>query len=177
MSMLSLHCGLRIKEVLSLTWGDINFIEGQLLIRDSQKSKTRYAIMTNSIKNLLSKRKIGSNGELLFAKPNGEEYKETPKIFRQTVKELGFNDGITDRRDKVVFHTLRHTFASWLVQNGVDLYTVQKLMGHSTIAMTERYAHLAPDNLKDAVRKLEDSINRERLKNEKAEVIDINKSK
>ena len=71
------------------------------------------------------------------------------------------------------FHSLRHTFASWLVQTGVDLYTVQKLMGHSTISMTERYAHLAPDNLKSAVKKLEDSINRERSKNEKAEVIDI----
>ncbi|GHT93293.1 hypothetical protein FACS1894122_08290 [Alphaproteobacteria bacterium] len=64
---------------------------------------------------------------------------------------LGFNNGVNDDRQKVVFHTLRHTYASWLVMSGVDLYTVQKLMWHSTIAMTERYSHLAPDHLKKAV--------------------------
>jgi len=63
-----------------------------------------------------------------------------------------------------VLHTLCHTYASWLVQNGVDLYTVQKLMGHSTIAMTEKYAHLAPDNLKAAVRVLEKSLEKIRVK-------------
>jgi len=44
-------------------------------------------------------------------------------------------------------HTFRHTTASRLVQNGVDLYTVQRMLGHSTIRVTERYAHLAPQNL------------------------------
>ena len=55
---------------------------------------------------------------------------------------------------KVVFHTLRHTFASWLVQAGVPLYTVQRIMGHKTIVMTQRYAHLAPDQGAEAARLL-----------------------
>jgi site-specific recombinase XerD len=50
---------------------------------------------------------------------------------------------------------LRHTFASWLVQNGVDLYTVKELMGHSTLAMTERYSHLRKENLTNAVKVFE----------------------
>ena len=57
----------------------------------------------------------------------------------------------TPSNQKVVFHTLRHTFASWLVMKGVPLYTVSKLLGHSSLVMTYRYAHLAPDVQKDAV--------------------------
>ena len=51
-------------------------------------------------------------------------------------------------------HTLRHTFASWLVQNGVDLYTVSKLLGHSSIKATEIYAHLSPNTFLTAVQHL-----------------------
>jgi site-specific recombinase XerD len=51
----------------------------------------------------------------------------------------------------VTFHTLRHTFASHAVMNGVDLFTVGKLLGHRTIQQTQRYAHLAPDHMRSAV--------------------------
>ena len=51
----------------------------------------------------------------------------------------------------VTFHTLRHTFASWLVMEGVPLFEVSKLLRHASIQMTERYAHLAPDHLHGAV--------------------------
>jgi len=71
------------------------------------------------------------------------------------VKDLGLNDGITDRRQKLVFHSLRHTFASWLVQMGKPLYTVSQLLGHSDLKMTMRYAHLAPDTQRAAAMELE----------------------
>jgi integrase len=75
--------------------------------------------------------------------------------FRQAIGELGLNDGITDRRQKLVIHSLRHTFASWLVQMGKPLYTVSRLMGHSSLKMTERYAHLAPETQRAAAMELE----------------------
>lgn len=68
---------------------------------------------------------------------------------------LGLNDGITDRRQKVVAHTLRHTFASWHVMAGTDIYTLKELLGHSVIQMTERYSHLAPAALQNATRGFE----------------------
>ena len=53
------------------------------------------------------------------------------------------------------FHTLRHTAASWLVMEGVDLYTVGKILGHKTPRMTQRYAHLSPGYMAAAVNKLD----------------------
>lgn len=54
----------------------------------------------------------------------------------------------------VSFHTLRHTFASHMVMSGVDLYTVSKLLGHSTVSVSEIYAHLRPEYMKESVSKL-----------------------
>ena len=53
--------------------------------------------------------------------------------------------------DDFRLYDLRHTFASWLVQEGVDLYRIKDLMGHSSVVMTERYAHLQPNSGYDAV--------------------------
>ncbi len=73
-------------------------------------------------------------------------------------KEIGFNKGITDNRQKVSFHTLRHTFASWLAIQGTSLYEIKELMGHKSIEMTERYAHLMPNVKLKAVNKLADDF-------------------
>jgi site-specific recombinase XerD len=74
------------------------------------------------------------------------------------VDDLGWNAGLNDRRLKVVFHSLRHTFASWLVMDGTPLFTVSKLLGHSDITMTMRYSHLAPDHLRQATSCLEGKL-------------------
>ena len=68
--------------------------------------------------------------------------------------DLKLNKGVKDPRDKVVAHTWRHTFASWLTMEGVPLPTVQKLLGHQTLEMTLRYAHLAPSHEREAVEKI-----------------------
>jgi integrase len=67
---------------------------------------------------------------------------------------LGFNKGITDQRQKVVFHTLRHTYASWLAESGTDIYTIGRLLGHSTVQMSARYAHLGPGAMQEAIKRL-----------------------
>jgi integrase len=67
---------------------------------------------------------------------------------------------VTDSRQKEVIRTLRHTFSSWHVQIGAPLYTVSKLMGHSSLKMTEPYAHLAPDTQRAAAMDLEGILER-----------------
>lgn len=68
------------------------------------------------------------------------------KTFKKVVDSIGLNKGITDPRERICFHSLRHTFASWAVIAGIPLYSVGKTLGHKTAVMTQRYAHLAPES-------------------------------
>ena len=83
-----------------------------------------------------------------FLQPvRAEAYRHVHDAFQSTVRRAGLTD--------FHFHDLRHTFASRLVMAGVDLRTVQDLMGHKTISMTLRYAHLSPDHKRSAMEALE----------------------
>ena len=74
------------------------------------------------------------------------------------IKLCGFNDNVTDRRHKIVFHSLRHTFASWLVQQDIHLSVISRLLGHSDIQLTMRYAHLSLNQEKKAVELLSGAL-------------------
>lgn len=159
-ALLSLHCGLRASEIFRLKWQDIDLNRGGwgVIMVHGKGDKSRPAFMTNKVKAMFESLKQKSPDSLVFTDREGNQIASISNAFDRAVSELGFNDNITDPRNKFTFHCLRHTFASWLVQSGESLYTVKELLGHSTIAMTERYSHLASKNLKSAVKKLEDSI-------------------
>ena len=157
MAYLSLYTGMRFSEIANLTWRDIDFQNGIIAIKDPKNNTGRVAYITQGLKDMLMdkqrREKPKRPNNLVFHR-NGEPYKQVPETFKTAVAKLGLNDGITDPRDKVVFHTLRHTFASWLAIQGTPIYTIKELMGHKTLAMTERYAHLIPDAKREAVEKL-----------------------
>jgi integrase len=169
-ALLSLHCGPRASEIFKLTWGCVNLIENNLTLLDT-KTSSRIVPMTTKAKEMLESKKHGSPDQLVFTNKKGKKIQQVSNAYRTAVKELGFNNGVNDSRMKVCFHTLRHTYASWLVQGGENLYTVGKLLGHSTIAMTERYSHLAPDTLKTAVKNFEKNLSDKRAESKK--VIDM----
>ncbi|RLB83565.1 MAG: site-specific integrase [Deltaproteobacteria bacterium] len=158
MALLSLHSGLRASEIFRLTWIDIDTSRGQMIVKDSKNTKTRIAYMTTEVKKMFLGKIPGKANDLIYPGPGGNQRREVSRAFERIVKELGLNDGITDRRDKVVFHTLRHTYASWLVQQGEDLYVVKERLGHSTLQMTERYAHLALDSGQKTIERLENFL-------------------
>ncbi|MBQ3564655.1 MAG: site-specific integrase [Alphaproteobacteria bacterium] len=155
MALISLHCGLRAGEIFNLHWEDINFRDNTIFIKDTKSNRNRNAIMTKDVRDVLERRKKTSSTALVFVSSKEEQVTEVSRTFDRVVDSLEFNKNVSDARKKIVFHTLRHTYASWLVMSGADLYTVQKLMGHSTIAMTERYSHLAPDYLRKAMSNFE----------------------
>jgi len=160
MALISLHCGARADEIFSLSWGDVDLERGTLTLRDTKNTKTRTAYMTQMVREVLARKKRGENGDLVFPDSRGGKIQQISKTFDKVADELALNEGITDPRQRVVFHTLRHTYASWMVEAGEDLYTVKKLMGHSTLAMTERYSHVRSTTLQRAVKAFEEHLNR-----------------
>ena len=114
----------------------------------------RFAFMTERVKKMLAGRCEETPKGYLFTNRYGEKMDRISNTFRRAVDDL-FNQDVTDGRQKVCFHSLRHTFASWLVEEGTPLYTVKELLGHSDFSMTQRYSHLAPEALQAAVAVLE----------------------
>jgi integrase len=144
----------------SITPADVEALKTSLLAKGrawavQTKSKVdRTVYLPGPIMELLRGREI-KPGQLLFPRPRGGAYIGVSNVFRQSVERLGLNEGRPDRRDQVVFHTLRHTFASWQVIQGQSLYMVGTLLGHSSIENTKRYAHLAPETQRAAVEAIE----------------------
>ena len=157
LALLSLFTGLRAGECTALTWADIDFDAGTIFVKDTKKTVNRHAYITAEVETMLRQRKLNApDSDMVFpGERGGEQSCAYGKPFQQMVEAIGFNNGVDDPRQKVVFHTLRHTYASWLVQRGHPLYTVSQLMGHRNIAMTERYAHLAPDTQRAAALRLQ----------------------
>jgi site-specific recombinase XerD len=147
------NTGVRVGELVNLEWKDVDFAKRTFRISQKQnfvtKSRRERIIPMNSevfdvLKNL--KRKENRKGSYVFESPHAEKRcsLRISKSFKRCVREAGLGEQYT-------LHTLRHTFASYLVQAGVSLYIVSKLLGHSNIKTTEIYAHLAPETFHDAV--------------------------
>jgi integrase len=158
MTLLSLRTGMRASEIFNLKWAHIDTENGRILIMDAKGDKSRIAFMTEDIKALFNEMEQKEPNDYVFTSIKGEKYREMPETFRTVVDKLKLNEGITDTRQHVCFHTCRHTFASRLAGSGVDLYTIKTLLGHSTIALTERYSHLTEGTLQNAIRTLDQSI-------------------
>ena len=88
---------------------------------------------------------------------HGRKRTEISNVFQEVADEL-FNEDVEDRRFRVVFHTLRHSFASLLVEHGVPIFAVKELLGHKTLAMATRYSHMAPDTLRKSVSVLDEAL-------------------
>jgi integrase len=169
MTLLSLFAGLRFGEIASLTWQDVDLSKGVLTIRDA-KAGSRYAFLTEKTVEMLKGRPQGKPSDYVFQsrKAKNESQKEAGQVvnftkgkmdrisvtFARTVEKLKLNEGIDDPRLQICFHSCRHSYASWMIEQGADLYTVQKLLGHKTNVMTQRYAHLSENRLKDAAKAL-----------------------
>ncbi len=152
-TVLGLYAGLRADEIFSLKWRDIDLANGLISIKDPKNGTNRAAYINAPIREVMLRRKEEgeSKNSFIFKSRKGEKIREVSNGFDRAVEKLEFNNGVDDPRDRVVFHTTRHTFASWLAMGGTPLGSIQKLMGHKNIEMTIRYAKYSPDHQREAV--------------------------
>ncbi len=142
----ALNTGMRKGEILDLKWVDVNLRTRVISILNSKNGEKREIPINEDLARTLLAVPKNPKSPYVFCKEDGMPYREVKVGFRAAL-----------RRAKIKnfrFHDLRHTFASRLVMRGVDLKTVQELLGHKDIRMTLRYSHLSADHKRAAVEKL-----------------------
>jgi integrase len=145
---LVMHTGLRRSEALSLRWEEVDLGNTpKVTVRASQakSGKTRHIPLNSVAKEILEAWKgQGDGADLVFPNPvTGAQMEKLKTSWPNLMKKAEIKN--------FRFHDLRHDFASRLVMSGVDLYRVKELLGHGSIEITQRYAHLAPHTLAEAV--------------------------
>ena len=141
--LIGTNCGLRLKsEALTLRWDDVDVMHRTPTVAAAYaKSGASRTVSLNSVM-LATLSRLPKRSEFVFAKPNGKPY-HAIRGFREACQRAGLT-GVTP-------HSTRHTFATRLVENGVDLRTVQELGGWATLSLIQRYAHVSPSRKVEAV--------------------------
>jgi integrase len=159
MIFVALRTGLRLGELRGLEWGDIDFERKILsvkrgLVRNEvttpKNNQIRYIPLGDDVCEMLLKRKRDCGYIFLSERREPIAESSAPRLLKAVCKSAGIREAH--------WHLLRHTFASHLATKGVSIRIIQELLGHSTVAMTMRYAHLAPSALREAVELLTQSV-------------------
>jgi integrase len=157
MILLALRTGLRLGELMALRWQDVDLVAGKLVVRQNvvrgfigtpKSGRAREVPLGDEVLAAM-KRQRHLRGPLVFCKALGGMHVQ-PKVRWELEKACK-----RAQLRVVGWHVLRHTFASHLAMRGAPLKAIQELLGHATIQMTMRYAHLSPDVARDAVKLLD----------------------
>lgn len=156
MLTLALATGMRLGEVTSLRWDEVDRSAGMLHVSEETKTGSRMIPLNSTALKVLDEQVRHVRSPYVFTTGTGANFdtEERRNQITKTTISVMKSAGI----ERASFHTLRHTAASLMVQAGVPLYEVQKILGHSTASMTERYAHLAPQHLRGAIDALDRAL-------------------
>jgi integrase len=143
-----LNTGLRIGEILALTWDQVDLEKNLLNVFAHKTHKVRPVPVNSQARRILEFWALGKrNGFVFYNHEPGKPFVDLKAGFALACRKAGI-EGVT-------LHTLRHTFASRLLDRSVDIVTVQQLLGYSTVTVTMRYTHTNLDSKRNAVAKLE----------------------
>jgi integrase len=155
--IVALNTGMRRNEILSLKWKDLDFVRDFLSIGDSKSGKGRKVPMNGAVREALKTIGRQAGTEFVFYNPGTKTHLMNIAGSFSSARTAAGLEGVR-------LHDLRHTAASKMIEAGVDLVTVSKILGHASIQMTMRYAHPTPENMKLAVEKLGEMLDPTRQK-------------
>jgi integrase len=148
----ALNTGMRKEEILSLKWDENIDLKHRFILLTNTKNGERREIPLNQVLfETLQSVPRHINSPYVFVDDEGRRFTDVKRSFKTACRKIGIKD--------FRFHDFRHTFASHLVMAGVDITTVKELLGHKTLTMTLRYAHLSPSHKADAVSILDGMLN------------------
>jgi integrase len=148
----ALNTGMRKGEILGLKWDNVDLRHGFILLDTTKNGERREIPINDTLKSVLQGITRRLDVPYVFYDPvTGKPYQDVKRSFNTALRRAGIRD--------FHFHDLRHTFASHLVMAGVDITTVKELLGHKTLTMTLRYAHLSPSHKVNAVDILDKTLN------------------
>ncbi len=143
--------GMRTEEILSLTWLQIDLDRREVtLIRTKTNTPRVVPLSSDAVATFVTTPRHITSKWVFCDQLTGDRYRSIKRGFKAACARAGIED--------FRFHDLRHTFASWAVQSGMDLYRLSRILGHATTQMTQRYAHLATADLHAAIREMEPNL-------------------
>lgn len=165
MILVALRTGMRLGELIGLDWSAVDFRRRIITVRQSivygkisspKSNRIRHIPMANEVSEMLWPRRQEQG--LVFPRPDGEPlaYNTADLAIKRHCKRAGLRP--------IGWHVLRHTFASQLATEGISMRIIQEFLGHSTIQMTGRYAHLAPSAFQSTIEVLQMAEDREMFK-------------
>jgi integrase len=161
----ALNTGMRLGEIISLEWKGVDLSRKTITIFKSKNKDPRTIPINETVFKMLK-----NKGKVKSIKTNFVFYTDAHTMLIKTTVDHAFQKALKKVGvENFRFHDIRHTFATRLIQSGKDLYKVQRLLGHKTPSMTQRYAHHYPESLRDAVDVL-DKISTNLAQSDKQEV-------
>lgn len=143
--------GMRRGEILNLRKANVDLVANQIRVTRTKSNKARFIPIHESLVPILQAAITRSSTEYVFTNAHGRPFSHRIGVaFRRATRKLGIED--------LRFHDLRHDFATKLRRNGMGLDLIAALLGHTTLAMTQRYAHLGRDDLRAAVSQLQPKL-------------------
>jgi len=142
------------KKGIPLKWSDVNFNNGTIFFKQTKKGNERHIAINEILLNTLQdlyKNKINDN---VISNSAGGIFLRMPKYFMEAVELVIPGNKEKETKHKITAHSLRHTHASWLAEEGLDLFRIKDQLGHKRIEMTMRYAHLIPNKRHNITRSL-----------------------
>lgn len=159
----AVYTGMRAGELLGLRWDDVD-LEGRLITvkrsfdKPTKTGAIRHVPILDPLLPVLRAWKVRCwSAEWVFPSKTGTMLQPSARVLQETLRRCQERIGVVEA-DRITFHDLRHTFASHFMMRGGDLFRLQRLLGHKTVQMTNRYAHLAPEVFKEDYGRLVDVV-------------------